>query len=70
MHFRYGNAETCGEEGSLDNDNWNDNFVTWGATLITFGAAAGAILAGPPLKLGRIELLSPYMSIQLTGRRS
>eukprot|EP00435_Cladocopium_sp_Y103_P020565 s2043_g5.t1 len=38
---RYGDADSCGDEGSLDNDDWNDHFVTWGATLITFGAAAG-----------------------------
>eukprot|EP00913_Durusdinium_trenchii_P010262 g9623.t1 len=49
---RYGDATTCGDDGSLDNDDWNDHFVTWGATLITFGAAAGAILAGPPLQPG------------------
>ncbi|CAJ1334652.1 unnamed protein product [Effrenium voratum] len=51
----YGDVFSCSEEGSLDNDRWNDDFVTWGATLITFGAAAGAIIAGPPLtnKLGR-----------------
>lgn len=28
-----------------------------GATLITFGAAAGAIIAGPPLSLGRHIIL-------------
>jgi len=52
---KYGDAESCSAEGSLENNDWNDNFVTWGATLITFGAAAGAILLGPFLtnKLGR-----------------
>ncbi|CAE7328527.1 MST4 [Symbiodinium sp. CCMP2456] len=52
---RYGDEESCSAEGSLDNDAWNDGFVTWGATLITFGAAAGAILLGPSLtnRLGR-----------------
>ncbi|CAK8992003.1 unnamed protein product [Durusdinium trenchii] len=52
---RFGDAESCGDQGYLTNGNWNENFITWGATLITFGAAAGAILAGPPLanKLGR-----------------
>eukprot|EP00913_Durusdinium_trenchii_P010266 g9627.t1 len=49
---RFGDAESCGDQGYLTNGNWNENFITWGATLITFGAAAGAILAGPPLKPG------------------
>lgn len=43
---RYGDAESCSELGSLQNDRWQD-FVTWGASLITFGAAAGAVLLGP-----------------------
>eukprot|EP00913_Durusdinium_trenchii_P030600 g28659.t1 len=42
----YGDAESCSELGSLQNDRWQD-FVTWGASLITFGAAAGAVLLGP-----------------------
>ena len=52
---RYGDEVTCSEEGSLHNDAWESEFVTWGATLITFGAAAGAILLGPLLsnKMGR-----------------
>ncbi|CAE7943872.1 SLC2A1, partial [Symbiodinium sp. KB8] len=52
---RYGDEESCSAEGSLENDAWNDGFVTWGATLITFGAAAGAMVLGPTLtnKLGR-----------------
>jgi len=52
---RYGDEHTCSAEGSLKNNAWNDGFVTWGATLITFGAAAGAIFLGPLLtnKLGR-----------------
>ena len=51
---RYGDEQSCSDEGSLKNDNWND-FVTWAASLITFGAATGAIAAGPPLtyQLGR-----------------
>eukprot|EP00435_Cladocopium_sp_Y103_P052049 s442_g16.t1 len=45
---RYGDEISCSEAGSLRNASWL-RFVTWGATLITFGAAAGAMLAGPPL---------------------
>ena len=45
---RYGDEITCSEAGALRNAAWL-RFVTWGATLITFGAAAGATLAGPPL---------------------
>eukprot|EP00439_Symbiodinium_sp_Y106_P072597 s2586_g13.t1 len=29
---RYGDEESCSAEGSLDNDAWNDGFVTWGAS--------------------------------------
>lgn len=66
---RYGDEESCGDEGSLDNDDWNDHFVTWGATLITFGAAAGAIIAGPPLtnKLGRRPCIQIGGAVCLVG---
>jgi len=46
---RYGNDHTCSEEGSIHNVKWQDDFVLWGAVLITLGAAAGAFLLGPVL---------------------
>eukprot|EP00928_Gymnodinium_smaydae_P061225 TRINITY_DN45357_c0_g1_i1.p1 TRINITY_DN45357_c0_g1~~TRINITY_DN45357_c0_g1_i1.p1 ORF type:complete len:577 (+),score=134.77 TRINITY_DN45357_c0_g1_i1:60-1790(+) len=53
----YGDILTCNHEYMKDNPNkeWENNFIMWGATLITYGAAAGALLLGPVLtnKLGR-----------------
>eukprot|EP00441_Pelagodinium_beii_P039245 CAMPEP_0197628950 /NCGR_PEP_ID=MMETSP1338-20131121/7021_1 /TAXON_ID=43686 ORGANISM="Pelagodinium beii, Strain RCC1491" /NCGR_SAMPLE_ID=MMETSP1338 /ASSEMBLY_ACC=CAM_ASM_000754 /LENGTH=510 /DNA_ID=CAMNT_0043199955 /DNA_START=44 /DNA_END=1576 /DNA_ORIENTATION=- len=46
---RYGEEHSCSEEGSVHNVKWQDDFVLWGAVLITIGATAGALLLGPPL---------------------
>jgi len=53
----YGNETTCNHEymKKFPNEHWEHGFVLWGAELITYGAAAGALLLGPVLtnKLGR-----------------
>jgi len=51
----YGTYEECVGEGNLNNTAWHNGFVLWGATLITFGAAFGGLLVGPPVatKMGR-----------------
>lgn len=45
----FGDETTCGPEGAETNAAWNDGFVMWGATLITFGAAAGSLVLAPYL---------------------
>lgn len=42
----YGDAETCGPDAE-QNGPWQQNFVRWGGSLITFGAALGGLLLGP-----------------------
>eukprot|EP00928_Gymnodinium_smaydae_P093733 TRINITY_DN7803_c1_g1_i1.p1 TRINITY_DN7803_c1_g1~~TRINITY_DN7803_c1_g1_i1.p1 ORF type:complete len:546 (-),score=122.70 TRINITY_DN7803_c1_g1_i1:52-1689(-) len=53
----YGTEITCSHEYTAvsPNEAWDDGFVLWGATLITFGAALGALVLGPLVtnKLGR-----------------
>jgi len=46
---RYGNATTCYlDEKAIDkNKAWVDGPVLWGATLITIGAAVGALILAP-----------------------
>jgi len=48
---KYGDEYTCGE-GVGDNDQWQQGFVLWGASLITVGAAVGAFTMGPFLSEG------------------
>nr|NP_001106319.1 uncharacterized protein LOC100127272 [Xenopus laevis]AAI54994.1 LOC100127272 protein [Xenopus laevis] len=52
---RYGTEETCVGSAGATNNKWQENFVLWGACLITFGAAAGGLLVGPPIasRMGR-----------------
>merc|ERR1719215_2392782 len=53
----YGDELTCNHDYMKNhtNEEWENSFVMWGATLITYGAAAGALLLGPVLsnKMGR-----------------
>jgi len=46
---KYGNETQCSEEEIKlgHNKKWSTGFVLWGATNITFGAAAGALLLAP-----------------------
>mmetsp|Transcript_64089 Transcript_64089/g.206438 ORF Transcript_64089/g.206438 Transcript_64089/m.206438 type:complete len:521 (+) Transcript_64089:88-1650(+) len=44
---RFGNETTCDAEHAEANHAWTNGFVLWGATLITLGAAAGALLLAP-----------------------
>jgi len=51
----YGNSITCHHPEVDHNVEWNTGFILWGGTLITFGAAAGALTLAPILcnKAGR-----------------
>ncbi|KNC77464.1 hypothetical protein SARC_10075 [Sphaeroforma arctica JP610] len=42
----------CCSQLVADNSHWHNDFVLWGATLITLGAAAGGLLVGPFLTNG------------------
>jgi len=52
---KYGTNVTCHGEEVKDNEVWANGFVMWGGTLITFGAAAGALTLAPIManKAGR-----------------
>lgn len=52
---RYGTNETCHGEEVKHNAEWEKGLVLWGGTLITFGAAAGALTLAPVMarKVGR-----------------
>eukprot|EP01134_Creolimax_fragrantissima_P006061 CFRG6061T1 len=43
------NDMDCCDELYASNSHWHNDFVLWGATLITLGAAAGGLLVGPVL---------------------
>jgi len=43
----YGNTTTCSKEHAEENKEWENTFVMWGATLITIGAAVGALVLAP-----------------------
>merc|ERR1719253_2334583 len=45
---RYGDELTCTELAGT-NTTWQENFVLWGASLITIGAACGGLAVGPLL---------------------
>jgi len=66
---RFGDEETCTTEGAKKNARWNDEFVMYGATLITFGAAAGALLLAPVIsgKFGRRPCISTGGGITFVG---
>lgn len=51
----YGTEADCFGEAAEDNVKWQTGFILWGGTLITLGAAAGALLVAPTLcnKAGR-----------------
>mmetsp|Transcript_114641 Transcript_114641/g.228133 ORF Transcript_114641/g.228133 Transcript_114641/m.228133 type:complete len:541 (-) Transcript_114641:383-2005(-) len=67
---RYGDRETCIhlKTAALDKE-WEDVFVMWGATLITLGAAAGALLLAPWLanKHGRRPCIAAGGAICFVG---
>jgi len=46
---KFGTRAECAADKIEDDKAWADGFVLWGATLITFGAAAGAVALGPYL---------------------
>jgi len=43
----FGNKMECDADHIQNNEAWQKGIVLWGATLITFGAAGGALLIGP-----------------------
>lgn len=65
----YGTEETCIGSAGITNSDWQKHFVLWGATLITFGAAFGGLLVGPPVagKLGRRPCIALGSSITVAG---
>jgi len=66
---RYGDEVTCSEAEAEHNLAWQRNFVTWGATLITFSAAIGALTLGPFLshRLGRRLCISAGAGVCFLG---
>ena len=52
---KYEDATTCHSPGVEENQEWLEGFILWAGTLITLGAAAGALTLAPILtrKLGR-----------------
>lgn len=51
----FGDKNHCHGELVKENKEWDGGFILWGGTLITFGAAAGALTLGPVMmhKIGR-----------------
>jgi len=66
---RYGDEKTCFGNAAKNNRDWSNGFVMLGATLITFGAAAGALLLGPILtkRCGRRPCISVGGGITFAG---
>ena len=52
---KYGDVTTCHSPGVNQNHEWLEGFIIWADTLITLGAAAGALTLAPIItrKLGR-----------------
>merc|ERR1719357_2006374 len=66
---KFGNDLECSKEGAEHNERWTDGFVLWGATLITLGAAAGALALAPYIagKYGRRPCIAAGGGICFTG---
>merc|ERR1719210_21165 len=66
---RYGDEKTCHGDAAKHNAAWSAGFLMWGATLITFGAAAGALILGPILmnKRGRRPCIGAGGGITFAG---
>jgi len=64
----FGDKTTCGEEAE-HNGPWQQNFVRWGGSLITFGAAIGGLVLGPIIasNCGRRPCISSGGVICLLG---
>eukprot|EP00122_Pirum_gemmata_P021734 Pgem_evm1s20229 len=66
---KYGDETSCYGKGAVENEDWQYNFVLWGAALITFGSAFGALLLGPVIapNLGRRWCIAVGAFITIVG---
>jgi len=59
----------CTEEGVKNNHGWQTEFILWGGSLITLGAAAGGLFLGPVItnKCGRRLCISTGAAVCFIG---